>query len=280
MPAKRQCREEPIVLGYPMPVRTAIGDDQRANDDGWIPPDRASHVCREPGLRVQGTERLLDIDQRRLDLDNQQRPRDSVEGQQIDAAPLTVSVVAHLRRDTPSMPLEVEGEELLQARVIGITEPPELGTSKARVPAHAYPQRCADTPNGRYGHPARLPPLEQADKSGADAGTRGNVGLTPAEAMTHGADGATELGVIHGPMMSRERLPTIQRRLTDDAVARRSANALWRGAPGRGLSGRRAGLLVVDGGHPRRGPLAGRDQGEHGSQQGRQQHEDARLDRQ
>jgi hypothetical protein len=101
-------------------------------------------------LDVQRSEKLLDVDQPRLDLDNERDPELGMEGEQIDPPALAIVVEARLRDNQPTQSLKRLLDRVLEHRMAGIQEAVQLRAAPTNVPPKSTTACKHDSLNNAY----------------------------------------------------------------------------------------------------------------------------------
>ncbi len=114
----------------PPPIRPAIGNQQPARDPIRPPAAVGSDLWGEPNLAIECSQEIRDVDELRLELDDEERARRCVPSQLIDHASFAVDGEGNLGRELPGLDLgEPPRECLMQRSVAGIDGSVELSAS-------------------------------------------------------------------------------------------------------------------------------------------------------
>ncbi len=84
------------------PVGGRVAHDQPDTHDARRPASSCGNLLDQPAFAIEGPEKLVDVDELRLQLEHDQVPGRGVPGQLIDDASLAVDRKRHLRLDYPA----------------------------------------------------------------------------------------------------------------------------------------------------------------------------------
>src|SRR3989304_5177846 len=171
---------------------------------GRAPAARAGGGGGEPALAVKGAHDLLWIDDLRLQLDDQQRARGDMPGQDVNHAALPIDGERHLRRELPAAdPLEKLRHALVHCRVAPVHEPVPLHAPPPWHEVEADLERRGDLVERRQRHLGCEPALDPGNRRAGDAGRGCHVVLAPALAQPNSAADDPEALEVHGPHLDR-----------------------------------------------------------------------------
>jgi len=173
------------------PSSRTIEHDEGGNDEPGIPAERTPDGRGDAGLHVEGAERRLRVDDRSLDLDDEQAALRGMERKEVDPAAIAVLIEAHLGSHGPAQCLEASGHARGESGAVGIQEPIDVGALPSDVPTQRQIHGPGDRAGDPDGEPARATAFEHRASGGPHAGDHGEVREPPAASRADG-DG-------HGP---------------------------------------------------------------------------------
>lgn len=182
---KVETREQRVVRRDDSTGCTRVGHHQRR--DGATrrgPIDRRGKHPTKSGLDVESTERLLEIADRGLDLDNQQRPSRPMKSENIDASAIAVVIEAHLNARFPPCGGEKRHGLLHELCVRRVDQPVEVGSVPSNGDVDGRAEGHDNATQGADRHRLHGPALDARQDLARHAGTRGEVGLAPAAMAT------------------------------------------------------------------------------------------------
>ena len=162
------------------PVRAAPCHDEPDADTCRIPaPFRCDLLCEAP-LRVERPEHLLDFDDLRLELDDEERTRDWVPGEDVDHPALAVDPERDLG---PRDPLGQSGEplddRLGQGSVPSVDEAIQVRRSGPGQQLDADVERSGHAPNDIDRHLPEMTPFDPRHDRVGNAGGPSKIALAP-----------------------------------------------------------------------------------------------------
>ena len=128
----------------------AVGDDQHGHDAASSPSEAPRENRRDANLHVEPAEKILDVDDGCLDLDDEKDSAARVEREQIDPSSIAVVVEAHLSSDIPTEGPQAFGPYRGERRVVRIKEPFDFGPLPADVPSQREVHRGGDPARGPH----------------------------------------------------------------------------------------------------------------------------------
>ena len=190
--------------------RPGVGYDEHANDrGGLVPASLGREPSCEPHLHVEAPERLLEVADRAFHLDHEHHPDQRMHGEDVDPPAIAVSVEAHLDARRPPCGPKERDRVLDDPSVDGIEEPIEFLAAPADAQLRARLEgvkQATDEPKRLRSHLSAFDPRDDLPR---DAGSAGEVGLSPAPPTTEGADGAGKVRSEHQPMIVSAAYPPI-----------------------------------------------------------------------
>jgi hypothetical protein len=154
-------------------------------------------VSGDPRLDVERSQRLLRINERRLDLDDEQHELNRVPRDQVDPSTVPVVVEADLTPDIPSIGRQTGGTVGAQLRVVGVEEPIDLYSLPPDVPRQGQIDGASDRSGSSHRQASDLAALEQAAHPLTDSSSRCQVLEAPSTLVASRAHGHTQPPVIH-----------------------------------------------------------------------------------
>ncbi len=124
----RQSRREGcLVVPYRPPIAGGGGQRQHRSDVPAPPgPVAAHHAGNNPPFHVEPPEKLVDVPDIRLDLDDEQRLKVGSPGQDVHRAAIAVAVERELGQDDPTARRQTLAQVLDESGVPGIGQPVEI----------------------------------------------------------------------------------------------------------------------------------------------------------
>ncbi len=179
-------------------VRAPFGDDQPSGNDSREPAPLTSDSRCEPRFPIENSEKFLHINDLRLDLDHEQRPRRFVPSQKIDPAPVGVESKGHLRSNCPSSDFaEPACDGALENGVPSVQEPVELAASPSGKDVEPNVEDGSHAPQGVNRHRPDVPSFDRRDERVGHAGLLSDVDLPPAPADADGTEGGAYALIRH-----------------------------------------------------------------------------------
>ena len=127
--------EDGRVIGQSPSVRAAWGDDHPHADSDGIPTVIPGDLPGDSTTDIHRRHQVVDVDDPRLELDDEQRSRRRVPGDDVDHASLTVSGKGNLGKREPAPDLaEPPERSLVHQRVPTIDQAVKIGAAPAEQP--------------------------------------------------------------------------------------------------------------------------------------------------
>lgn len=124
-------------------------------------------------------------------------------GQRIYRSAVAVAGERHFETDLPAPLLEKRGKTAYQTRVTLVEEPIELAATPPDVHDEIGVERAQDAAEHVDAEVLDVSALKGRYPSLAHGGTAGDVGLTPAKAVTEGAGDAADAEFTHATSVKR-----------------------------------------------------------------------------
>lgn len=129
------------------PVRRGLSDQHCAGHSDRLPPEARSDPAGESHLRVELRKELSEIEQLRLDLDDEKRSGCLMPAQQVDRPALPVFGVRNLGTDDPSQLGEPAGQVLGQRGVPRVDDAVQVDRARSRMELDPDVQDCSNGPD-------------------------------------------------------------------------------------------------------------------------------------
>ena len=189
--------------GVPVGGTFGQGDD---------PTDREGSpavLLREEGrdhanLAIQRTDQVLQVDDRRFHLDDQERSRSCVPCRHVDRSSIAEVIEGVLDDDLESARAEVPHDEFHDRRMALVKQLGQVRASPAWLDVKRESKGGPDAP--RVAETGRLDLADFDQRHGllAQSSRPGDVHLTPATAPSHGSEDAADRDVIHASSLQPE----------------------------------------------------------------------------
>lgn len=174
-------------------------EDHPGRDSPWRPAASRNDLRREPATSIHRAEQIADVDQLRLELDDQQGAVFRVPQDQVDHAPLTPDRERDLVGHHPRW--EVVGERLrhrlMQSGMPSAEDPIELGTASAWQELEPDLKRRRNLPEDTECHLGKLASLDPRDRHLGYAGADRQIELAPAAPQPCRPDRGTKPQILH-----------------------------------------------------------------------------------
>ena len=163
-----------------------------------IPPKQ---LRNDATLPIQRREEILDVQERRLDLDDQERPARRMPADDINRPALAVVTERVLRHCLPASIVELAQDRLHEPRVSLVQEPRHLRGGHARRELSADADCLGHEPNRPDGEAIQPTRFDEGNRRLVDAARRLHVELTPPLADARRTNEPAEPAIIHAPMI-------------------------------------------------------------------------------
>ncbi|MGH2368684.1 MAG: hypothetical protein ACRDI2_10825 [Chloroflexota bacterium] len=160
-PTERVPREQCTQTAQVTALRGAIEQDDRRHNEARVPTDIAGDVRSDARLDVETAEKRLGVNERCLDLYDEQNALDRVIRQQVNPSAVPIPIEADLAPHNPAELLKPAGPERRQARVVGIQEPINLLALPADVPVERQVDRLGDRSSNADGELPDMSTLQE-----------------------------------------------------------------------------------------------------------------------
>ena len=179
------------------PGGRSLTDHEGGDGNPWPPAEVASDERSHADVHVETPEQGLGVDDRGLDLDDEQDPMHGMEGEEMHPTPVPVSVEAHFGTHGPVEAFQPARPECGHGGMIRVEEAIDLLTLPSEVPAELETDGGGDDAHRAQAQPHRLPALEQRAHGRTDAGRLGQVREPPASPMATRAHREPQATIIH-----------------------------------------------------------------------------------
>ena len=202
---KRGAKHRPV-CGDPRPVRPPWRDDDPAGDGLRDPATLLDDLPGETSLPVEGADKLIDVRDVRLQLDDQQRATGGVPGDDVDDASLAVDREGHLRCQLPFREgvSEPGRDGVVERRVPGVEQSIEISCPPASEQVDPHIQRRGHAAQGDQRKRVEMASFDARDGRVRDAGTLRQVPLSPAALVPDDPDRRTKPAVVHARSLAIE----------------------------------------------------------------------------
>lgn len=159
---------------------------------------------RKTASFVGRSDQVVDIDDVRLEFDDQQRSLARVPGEDVDYAAFAVDRVRDFWREDPVRNdlAEPARNELMQVRMPPIQETVQVPGSPTGNQVNPDVELAGDILDGRDRQRANMPTLDPADRRLGHARSRTELLLRPAPPLTDQTDRTPEAAFMHSPTMT------------------------------------------------------------------------------
>jgi len=137
------------VLGDPPPCRAIIGQNEEPGGGAGLPASLAGDLRPQPDLAIEVPDHRLKVRDRGLDLDDEQRPRCSVERDDVDRTALAPYVERYLCPHLPARSAEPADRDFDQARMGRVEEPVERLALIGEPHRDGRTESCCDSLDGK-----------------------------------------------------------------------------------------------------------------------------------
>jgi hypothetical protein len=190
--------------------RSIVGDDEPRRDGCGIPAAIRRDLPGEPHLPVEHHERVLDVDELRLELDDEQRARRRVPGKDVDRAALAEGRERDLRRHHPLGHLEeLARDRLVHRRVTGTGQAVQLGTLRPQREDEPQVKLPTHRTQGAQLQALEVPALDPRHRGARDLRLVGEVCLAKPALDSHDADRAADGEIIHAGIVTSRTWPRL-----------------------------------------------------------------------
>jgi hypothetical protein len=193
------------------PTRPTLGDDETDGDLGGLPPERFRDLTGQSALTVECAQELADIDDLRLELDDEHSRGLLVPGEEVDDPPLAPFGERDLGTHHPTADAAEPGDHgFCERGVLLVQQAVEVGASGARQQLKPHIQGSRD--------PAQCPERDFVDRASLNprygaarhTGGRGKIRLAPTAADPSSSDHGAEPKRIHADESDGRRSPVDQ----------------------------------------------------------------------
>lgn len=135
------------MLGDPAMVRPGVGNHQGARDGLGRPAHPTGDSGRQTALAIERPDGLGDVDNLRLDLDDEKGSGRRMPAKNVDEAPLTTNAERHFRAAAPTGGGERGDQGIDEARMAGARDPFDVPGPRPDAEIQASLQDPDDTPD-------------------------------------------------------------------------------------------------------------------------------------
>jgi hypothetical protein len=179
------------------PIRVTLSHDYPTADEVRPPPQIRSDSGRQSDLAVQARDQLLQICNRRLELDDEERARCGEPRQDIDRSPLAKDRERDLRAAFPPESRKETYHRRRESRVRRVEEPIQVPASPAGPKVETNLKRRQTAAQHSDTHLLDQTALQARNRRYGAAGGLSDVALSPSAAGSNGASGPTKAQVVH-----------------------------------------------------------------------------------
>ncbi len=195
----RQCRSQHRAVRLDTPlVRLVACDDDPPTHRSSLPATLGRDPTRKTSLAIERAHQLIDVDDLRLQLDEQERASRRMERQDVDGTTFPVDRERDLGCELPAGETrKVRGDRLMQCRVPRAEEPGKLTAAPAcnEIDPDVECTRHRSQSSQRRG--AEVTALDVRDERPRNARPNRHVFLSPSPSNSHGANRRADPHVIH-----------------------------------------------------------------------------------
>lgn len=185
------------------PDRSGVRQNKRRDDaTDADPAARVGKRSTQPQLDVKPSERVLEITDRALHLDDQHDAGAGLERQQIHAAAVSVVIETDLGSHAPTRRGEERSRLLFDRGMRRVKQPIELLALPPKRDVHRRSQGLCDALDRPDRHASNEAALNPRNGRSGHGGLRSEVRLTPTMAAAEMADGTRQVRANHRRMMS------------------------------------------------------------------------------
>jgi len=160
----REAREQARMGSEASAIRCAFGHDQEWDDSRGAPAEGRRDGWYHSLLYIELAEKILNLRDDRLDLDDDDCLGRFVISEQVDTAAIAKMVEARFGNHGPTRGLETPHEPFRQEGMVGVSQPPELRAAVAGVPGQSHVERGTDAPERGDREGVSVSALQQTDQ--------------------------------------------------------------------------------------------------------------------
>ena len=192
---------------YASMVRRRIGDRDPGTDEVGVPASIGRDQRCQATSPIHRRHEVVDVDDRRLELDDQKRPAIGVPAEYVDHPSFAVDRVRNLRRDGPRAGgSEAASDRLMHRGVPGVDEPIEIPAVPGDRDARVDTQRARHGAHVAQGRRIEITTLDLRDELPGHACSAREVLLAPTAPQSKGAEDRTDAKLVHEGESDEARL--------------------------------------------------------------------------
>jgi hypothetical protein len=189
-----------------MATRGAVGGYEQERNDGPRPPPVGSgDLACNTDLHIEAPEKVLDIANRSLDLDDEQHSAPEVVTEEVIAAAVAKFVEAHLRLNVPSHLAQARGQPFGQRGVTRIEQAIKGSTGPPHVDHQVGLERLDDASQSAKRHGVEPIALDGRNEAARNTCGRPKVLLAPVAPNAEKANLPADT-TLHDRMLPEQRL--------------------------------------------------------------------------